>query len=212
MKLYSNPCRLTFVLAMLSGLIFPGAANAVPDRDRDYVQKPKLPVRWSQTFLPFEKRGEPWDQVLRWFAKETGMRFVSYYPIPAGTFTFINPRVDGIPKQYSLVEVYDIINEILLGATKHGLLRVEDKLVLIPLDASIWDWPPLPRIRLQDLPERGRTEVVIIELKIKPDDIPQMRRWGGDFGHITPLENGRCLVRMPVANLAILNEIRVLEE
>jgi len=188
------------------------SANAVPLRNKDYLWQPMAPVAWDQTRIPFEMRGKPWPEVLRWFAEQTGLELVSPYPIPEGTFTFTNPDGSQNPRMYSLVDVFDIINEVLQGSTKHTLVRGSNTLAVFPADDCVNDYPPIPRIRLQDLPGRGRTEIVLVEIKIDPDALPQSRRWLREQGSVTQLENGRFLMRTNVGTLVLLMRVIAIED
>ena len=49
----------------------------------------------------FSFDNKPWTQVLEWFADNTKLAFVGNYK-PAGTFTFVPPKVDGQLKTYTL--------------------------------------------------------------------------------------------------------------
>jgi hypothetical protein len=91
------------------------------------------PVKWDEKKIAFEMRDQPWSKVFEWFVDQSDMPFVSKVPPPPGTFTFINPNVDGKPRQYTLTEIHVIINEVLIEQTKHVLVRREKVLTLLPL-------------------------------------------------------------------------------
>ena len=148
----------------------------------------------------FEVRGKAWDWVLRMLASELELEFVAQAPLPVGQFTFINPAIDGKPNEYSMLEVFDIINEVLQGATKHTLIRGDKTLTLFYACAPPHLWPALPRVSLRDLPGRGRTEIVEVVVKMNPRDVP-MGENGFQIDTAIPLENGRVLLRSNVVAL-----------
>jgi hypothetical protein len=172
-----------------------------------------LPIVWHKTFLPFERRGDSWETLLKWFEDETGSKIIFHDPVPSGKFTFINPRDrSGNMRLYSLVDVFDIINEILQGSTKHTLLRNGNILALIAADGSLPNWQ-FPRVEPADLPNHGKTEVVetIIDLgnRAQASDLVagQCKRLVGPLADLTPIGNGRYLMRGPVASLMLVFEL-----
>jgi hypothetical protein len=166
-----------------------------------FAQPSDARVDWSTKRVAFEMRGKPWAQVFEWFVDQTGMPFRSKYPPPAGTFNFINPKdpKTGKPREYTLNEVYDTINEFLQAEHKFTLLRSDTTLTMIPADEPI---PPglVPRVTLDELPRRSRTEIVEIVLKLKDDRARSEMRSGFDVP-MTSLGDGRYLVRSDVKSL-----------
>src|SRR4051812_36495467 len=61
----------------------------------------------------FEMRNKPWSAVIEWLCDHAGVPFVGHV-MPTGTFTFINPRVGGESRKYTIAEVIDIVNDGLL--------------------------------------------------------------------------------------------------
>src|SRR5947209_6037735 len=58
----------------------------------------------------FEMRNKPWAAVFEWLSDKTGLPFISKNAPPGGTFTFINPRIDGKEsKKYTIAEIFDIV-------------------------------------------------------------------------------------------------------
>src|SRR5207302_1379321 len=86
------------------------------------------------------------------------------------------------------------------------LLRGENVLTLIPVDGSDREWLPT-RVKLDELSQRGRTEIVEVVLQLKPDvDIdqiaPEISRLLRPFGQVTPLkQSNKLIVRASVASL-----------
>jgi len=186
----------------------PASALGVPFREADkyYLQKPKSPVAWDKTFVTFSEFRGSWSSTIQTFAKVADMKLVEAYPAPDHIACGLNGRIDN-SKVYSLVEAFDIINEIMLGETKHGLIRSGNKLYLIPLDVNFHDGPRCDRVALQDLPGRGRTEIVEMVVKLNPDIQKQTKQLLGEFGQVWPLENGECVLRGSVGSLTLVARI-----
>lgn len=161
---------------------------------------------WNATKIAFEMRAKTWQSLLEWFADQTAMPFVAgKYRAPGGTFDFVNPKVDGKPREYSLAEIFDIINEVLIADHKFILLRREATLAIIPADESI---PQLlvPRILEKELKDRAKTEIVEIIVKLEAGNAeeiaPSIKRLLGEFGKVTPLaEQNILILQADVASL-----------
>jgi hypothetical protein len=191
--------------------VFTTAAGAVPDRDSEkpYLNARKVPspstIHWATKRHAFEMRQQDWQKVAAWLAAHAGLDLVLATPAPEGRFTFINPTVKGVPKLYSLVEVFDIINEILQGTTKHTLIRDDRTLTLVAADQPLAP-DAFPRVRFRDLAERGRTETVEVAVKIRPggDGDTLLKRVCGGVGEVFPLGNNRYRIRASVLALEFL--------
>jgi hypothetical protein len=197
------------VLFAMAVATIAGPARAVPDRAPFGVTKPAVPVDWVNKKIAFRMQNKPWREMLDWFADQTRLPWDSAYPLPKGTFTFIPPTFDGgKSREYTLVEIYDIINEIMQGSTKHTLIRREKSIMVFPID----DWKGclglMPCVKLRELPGRGRTEIVQVVVKLAPDVLPLVKRCLDGDGIIRPLDNddGRFVVRASVASLVFILE------
>lgn len=151
----------------------------------------------------FEFRDKRWAEVLEWLVDQTGMQVISPNK-PAGTFTFIAPKVDGKPREYTIPEVIDIINEA-LSQQKFMLLRREASYTIVLADDVINDWI-LPRIRTEDLPARGKTEMVSTVLQLNAlvaeDMVPEVRKMMGPFGDVVALtKSNQLLMKDTAGNL-----------
>ncbi len=160
---------------------------------------------WNEKKIAFEMDKKPWGAVMTWFADQTQMPYASPYT-PTGTLTFINPRDDkGVARKYTLIEVYDIINEILQGQHKYTILRGDNVLTLVPADEPI---PELliPRVSMDELKSRGRTEIVEVVVEPKGQNVdefaPELIRLLRPFGQVTPLQgSNKLIIRAGVASL-----------
>jgi hypothetical protein len=139
--------------------------------------------------------GKPWREVLVWFADQAQMPYQSKHPPPAGTFSFIPP--DG-RREYTLVEIYDVLNNALMEEHKLCLVRGRTTFSILSADEQ---WHPIPRVKLKELVDRGRTEIVEVLVTMDQELISNAKRSLGSFGRIAPLENGQVMLQGPVAAL-----------
>src|SRR6266498_5355670 len=101
--------RISAGLIVTAGLTFMTLAASTfaqgPKKDakKEAVQPvPAGRINWHEKMIAFEMRGKEWRTVFEWLADQTGMPYASPYPAPTGTFTFINPTVNGKPREYTL--------------------------------------------------------------------------------------------------------------
>lgn len=208
MKLFR---RFAVSALLLAGLYLIGhAASSYAQGKKDEKGGPKTPAKarpnWNDEQFAFEMRGKPWSTVIEWFCDKTEMPFSSTYGVPTGTFNFITPKdAKGNPRKYTLAEIYDIINESLQTQQKYTLLRRETTLTLVPADEPI-PGPLVPRVKVEDLKARGKTEIVEVVVKPKRGNVdemaPEIKRLLGDFGHVTPLtQSNQLILRADVSTL-----------
>src|ERR1022692_2458988 len=204
-------------LLVLAGLGFMGLAATTtaqsPPKKLDPKPVSETRVNWNAKKVVFEMRGKKWGDVFEWLADQSGMPYSSTYPPPGGTYTFINPKNDaGKPREYTLREIWDIINETLLVREKHRLIRLDSTLTLVPADVDPTSIL-VPLISIKELPERGRTDVVKVIVKLKGGLIAEefaveAKRMLGDFGHVTPLPaSNQLIMQSTVHNLRIALDI-----
>src|SRR5918994_6021298 len=122
---------------LAGGAVWAQDPPALPPRPMDAkaaVPKDKAPAPApKQKLLTFSMSVKPWNDVMTWYANETGLAFNSVDRPPDGTFNFTPPKdpKTGQPKLYTLSEVTDIINESLL-AKNMVLVRQETTFRLWP--------------------------------------------------------------------------------
>jgi hypothetical protein len=106
-------CLLTLGALGMSGF-WPAQAEAGGPQRRSHADKPPLavsaPLPAEDTF-EFEFKDLPWDKVLERYSNISRLAFAGNY-IPTGTATFIPPAKG--KRQYTVKEITDIINEMLL--------------------------------------------------------------------------------------------------
>jgi type II secretory pathway component GspD/PulD (secretin) len=148
-------CRSIFALLLIGGATVaytqekagsPPAAPATPE-----IQAETEPVLREDVRLTFNFRYQPWQDVLDWFADQSGLSLVLESP-PPGTFNFRDSR------SYSVGEALDVLNQVLL--TKgFVLVRSNRMLVLCNLEDPI---PPnlVPDVPLEELDQHGEYELI----------------------------------------------------
>jgi hypothetical protein len=188
-------------LACLAILGQPATAPAVPYRERDYLDNPKV-VDWNATVeFPKLTFGYSWKDALKWFAEQANLPLTAIAPIPDSSFTFTAPT----NSKYTLTEIYDILNEVLQTQHRTTIMRGGNGLTLVDAGAELPDHL-VPRLSMADLKDRGRTEVVEVVIKMPAGASIEeagldIQRAVGTFGRVTPLDDNRVIVRGQVASL-----------
>jgi hypothetical protein len=191
------------LLASLAFLSGPGSAQT--KKSAPQKGDAQQPVDWNTKRVAFEIHGQPWSAVLAWFANQAQMSWTSKAGIPVGTFTFV-PGQDkwGKPRQYTLTEVFDIINERL--QTEHQFIVLRGEMVLTVIFGDCVDEKPylVPRLNLSELKQRGRTEIV--EVVVSPPagvdarEYLHAKRSLGEFGRVS-VDNAQVILRSDAATL-----------
>jgi type II secretory pathway component GspD/PulD (secretin) len=171
----------------------PAVTAAQPQTVRGQTGTPAPAEKtWS-----FELRNKPWSSVLEWYSDISGLPFVGKHR-PRGTATFIPPKNK---RQYTLGEITDILNELLV-AQDYILVRRTASFTVLPADEKI-DLSLLPRVRVEDLKKRGRTELVTLVVTLKTHNAAnvasQVKKLMGKFGAVVVLERTNQLVLQDTA-------------
>jgi type II secretory pathway component GspD/PulD (secretin) len=207
----SHPARcVLFLLALLVSAAWDVRAGAFTPEDQSNASdriaqllapgKKEASSRQNAKTIAFEMRDKPWlgdkGSVLEWLSDQTGMPVSISSAKPTGTLTFINPRTDGPPKQYSLAEVIDILNGELLKQ-KLILVRRASTFSIEPADEKI-DPAVLPRISPAELDQYGDTELVSVVFAltslVADDFAGEVKGMLGPFGTVVPLGHANKLV------------------
>jgi type II secretory pathway component GspD/PulD (secretin) len=143
-------------------------------------------------------RDKPWSAVLEWLADQSGLPIITNYK-PTGTFTFIAAQKSR--SEYTLPEIIDILNEALLNQ-KYILIRRSSSITIVPADEKI-DPAILPRIRPEELDERGNTELVSMVLPLSSlvaeDAAGEVKKMMGPFGEVVALSRANQLLLQDTA-------------
>jgi len=140
--------------------------------------------------LRFNFRGQPWADVLDWFARQADLSLVMDKS-PSGAFTYTNNR------SYSPTEAIDLLNSVLL--TK-GFTLLQRGRMLILVDLSD-DLPTnlIPRVPPDEIAEHGDFEIisVLFPLGGRPADqvVKEIQPLIGQYGSCVGLpQTGQLLV------------------
>jgi len=155
------------------------------------IKKEEAKAAPKQKLITFEFADTRWDDVIRWFVKESGLGFVGTDKPPTGSFSFTPPRgPDGKVKQYTITEVIDILNDAML-AKGYLLMRREGAFTVIPADAQ--PEPALVRLvtpaALKETGAKEYVKVIVGPLKsISAEDLaPQLKSLMGKFSIATAI-------------------------
>jgi type II secretion system protein D len=157
---------------------------------------PLDPNKLAEKTVAFEMRDKPWKAVLEWLSNETGLPIITT-ATPTGTFSFYgNPR-----KRYTIPEVIDTLNEALLNQ-KYVLIRRDASITIVPADMQV-DPAIVPRISVDDLKNRGATEIVSVVVQLtsmNADEVqPEIIKLMGPFREATVLGYSNQLVLQDTA-------------
>lgn len=206
-------CRqLRAGLLLAAGLAFiaMAATTAVQGQPKDkdkaaeIVKKPTLirGVDWTEPKYSFDLDGKEWKALILWLVDQSKLPFSSKYKAPTGTIVFSSPK----DVKFSLAEIFDIINERLIANEKFVLIRSDISITMVPADEDIP--PPLvPRINYEDLPQRGRTEIIEVYIDLKSglnaEEVgPELKRLLGNFGKVSPVMSlNKLIVQSDVSSL-----------
>lgn len=182
-------------------------SQATPDKPADFtaidkqIQETLTPDQWKafqeappEQKLRFQFREQNWADVLQWFARQDNLTLVMDRA-PSGTFTYSDNR------SYTPTEAIDLLNSVLL--TKNfTLLRRDRMLTVIELTGEI-PIELIPRIKLEDLPSRGRFELVsvLFPLGKRPIDavVSEVQPYLSNYGRAVPLAQSRQLLVIETA-------------
>jgi type II secretory pathway component GspD/PulD (secretin) len=152
--------------------------------------------------IRFDKKS--WKDVFAWYAAESGLTYVGA-ALPTGTFTFgaQNDLLDGLTPMYTLAEVTDHINDALLKQN-WLLVRNDKSFAVVPADEKV-DPKWVPQITINELPKRGRTELVQVVLTPKgllvTDILPDIKKLLGPFGSAIAFRNDSLVIQDIAGNI-----------
>lgn len=191
----------------LNGQSTDGKSAAQPEN------KAATPPKSGERTIAFEMRDKPWNSVLEWLSDQAGIPVISSDK-PTGTFTFIAPR--NSPREYTIPQIIDILNEALLNQ-KFIIIRRSHSFTIVAADTPV-DRAILPRLTVEDLDQHGNTELanVIVTLKtlVAEDVAPEVKKMMGPFGEVVSISGANQLVMTDtVGNLKRIHKtIRQIED
>src|SRR5437899_7450475 len=177
-------------------------SRSAPAKDDNSPQAPGKDD-WAGKTDKFEMRDKPWNQVLEQLADWTGIPVILIKDNkPTGTFTYIAPKSG--PKEYTIPQVIDILNQSLEGQN-YLLIRRSASFTLVRSDQKI-DPALVPRIGIDDLKQHGDTEYASVVLPLKAlmaeDEVKEVDKMMGPFGTAVAMtEANQLVLRDTVGNL-----------
>jgi type II secretory pathway component GspD/PulD (secretin) len=142
------------------------------------------------TRYAFQMRDQPWNNVLEWLTEISGLPVVTSVR-PAGTFNYV-VRAEAT---LTLPEIIDVLNDALIQQN-FLLIRRDNSFTLVPTDERV---PPqlVPFIPLEELPLRGKTEVVKVILPLSrlsaEAQATEARKLLSPFGEAVALTDANAL-------------------
>ena len=207
--------RCLLILFLLGGFWLSTALSAEPNQQaKTQTPAPKTEAATPKANEPtfeFIMRDKPWAAVFEWLNEHSGLPVI-YSNKPSGTFNFVPPK----DKNYTIPEIMDILNEGLL-TQNFLLIRRDQSFLLVPatdkLDPSL-----VPRIRVEDLPKRGNTEMVSVTINltamVAEDMVSEIKELLGPYGKVVALNKANQLVITDTARNVkfIVNDIQNIEK
>ncbi|QJW99914.1 RNA polymerase sigma factor [Frigoriglobus tundricola] len=189
--------KATFVPVADEGVVLVYADHLTTEKagefepaERRHGNAPAVP---AEKTLSIHFDNVAWKDVLDWYATETGLTMITTVK-PTGSVT-IKPGRD---RKFTMAEVTDLINET-MAQQKFILVRRRMTFFIHPADEKI-DPTHVPRIALEDLPKRGRTEIVQVLLPIKgmvvTDTQYELKKLLTPFGQMVPLDKTNAILIM----------------
>jgi RNA polymerase sigma factor (sigma-70 family) len=188
----------------------PESSEKTPQPSQPQDKGPRAQPGLEEKTYAFEMVKESWSKVVEWYSDISGLPFTGK-DLPVGNFSYTPPK----NKKYTLREITDILNEALLQS-KYHLIRGDASFTLVPADQRL-DPTFLPRVRLEDLSKRSKTDLVTVLVPVgnlnAKELAPDIKKLTGPFGEVIVLEktNQLLLADSPVNLLSIYKAIQELE-
>jgi type II secretory pathway component GspD/PulD (secretin) len=140
--------------------------------------------------LRFSFRHARWIDVLEWLAKQSDLSLVLDAP-PPGSFNYSDSR------EYTPLEAIDLVNEV-LASKGYTLVRRGRMLTVVGLAGGV-PRDLLPRVKLAELGDRGKFEMVSVAFPVGRRKIEavtaEIQVLLGSYGQVAPLPaSGQILV------------------
>jgi hypothetical protein len=190
----------------------PGLSKGPAGAQKPGPANPGVPEK-RISFSMGKKSWQGADGVLSWLSDQLGIPLVAS-KVPTGSFTFTPPVVNGVAQTYTLPEVVDLINQQ-LQRDNWVLIRYRDHFTVLPADTEL---PAFPRVDLDELAQRGDSEVVSLVYPLKKlsavEVAPEVQKMlVPPFGKVLVLESSnRLILQDTVRSLKQIDEtLRLIE-
>src|SRR5436190_522183 len=117
-------------LLLWAAVLLIGGSGGAGAQDAGKTLQGATPAKSKEKMVAFEMRDKPWNAVLEWLADITGLP-VNAPDKPTASLTYIAPR--GGPKEYTIPQVIDILNEN-LAIQKLIIIRRTASIMVVPAD------------------------------------------------------------------------------
>ncbi len=171
------------------------------------VLNPEQQKLWPKVFeekkMRFIFQGQKWADVLELFARQAGLQLIMDAP-PPGTFTYSDSR------EYTPGEAIDKLNGV-LQTNGYALLRNDRMLMLFNLKKGRIPAQFLPKIKPEELSERGEFEYVSVVFPLGRRNrslvLQTIEPFKGPYCHIIPLTGNSLLVTDTASVLRIIEKV-----
>lgn len=167
------------------------------------AQKTFWPKVFSEKTIRLIARKQPWADVLQWFASQAGLQLVMDAP-PPGTFDYVD-QID-----YTPTEAIDKLNSV-LQTKGYTLVRNDKMLMLFDLKRGKIPVQFLPKLKPEDLPQRGRFEYTTVifplERRNRADVIQVLEPFKGPFSQIVPMPGNSLMITDTAGTLLVLQKV-----
>jgi type II secretory pathway component GspD/PulD (secretin) len=170
------------------------------------VSRVQASPKKAAKLIRFDFDKSPWKTVFAWLGEQTGKEVIRTSE-PRGTFTFRGDK----KKMYTIGEVVDLLNEAMLAGTqKYLLIQRERNFIIVPADERHESL--LPRVSIEELAHRGKTELVSVTLRLKNAKVgdvgPEIKKLLGPFGEVVIMDSvNRLVVQDCAGNLRRVCEL-----
>ncbi|MBL8866459.1 MAG: hypothetical protein JNK93_12945, partial [Planctomycetia bacterium] len=179
-------------------------AAVVPTKLAEVPKPPEVKAELPEKTVSMNFSATPWNQVLDWFAKESGLVMIGT-TLPTGSVTI---KTDS-SKKYTIPQVVDLLNRS-LALQKFILLRIDSTtFTLCPADEKIPD-QYIQRIPKEDLAKKGFTELVQVAIQLKTlnaeEILDQVKQRKGIFGDVKAIGSNQLLFTDTAGNIRVIIE------
>ncbi|MGL4593358.1 MAG: secretin N-terminal domain-containing protein, partial [Thermoguttaceae bacterium] len=144
-----------------------------------------------------------WSDVLQWFAEQAGLQLVMDSP-PPGTFNYADQR------EYTPSEAIDLLNSV-LQTKGYTLVRNDKMLMLFDLKRARIPVQFLPKLKPEDLPDRGKFEYTTVifplERRIRADVIQTIDPFKGPYCQVVPMPGNSLMITDTASTLQVLQKV-----
>ncbi|GHT37644.1 hypothetical protein FACS189427_10850 [Planctomycetales bacterium] len=167
------------------------------------AQKVLFPKVFNEKTIRIAFRMQSWADVLQWFAEQAGLQLVMDSP-PPGTFNYVD-QID-----YTPAEAIDKLNSV-LQTKGYTLVRNDKMLMLFDLKRGRIPVQFLPKLKVDELPQRGRFEYTTVIFPLaqrkRSDVIQTIEPFKGPFCQIIPMPGNSLMITDTASTLLVLQKV-----